>query len=233
MFRTFLAALTTLTLVLTGSMTRAMDVPCLLCQKGQMVVNEKLTEGNIPADWKSAKGDWAILNGGLKGVEKTEDDHAAVIRTDIAVKDMVCEYSVRFDGGKGTGLSINDSKGHVCRLRMDLTTFAINKDKATKTSTDTAVPLDTEKVAIKPGEWHEVRVEICGPFMMACLDGNQVVFGSHDGINVEKTSIGFPVSGEGVTIKDVRVWEATPAKNAEMNVNRLRKFRKQSGSAKR
>jgi hypothetical protein len=47
--------------------------------------------------------------------------------------------------------------------------------------------------------------------MTASLDGKQIIAGSNDDIDVEKTSLGFPTTGDGVSIKEVRVWEAIAA----------------------
>ncbi|MGC4001103.1 MAG: hypothetical protein QM767_28055 [Anaeromyxobacter sp.] len=68
--------------------------------------------------------------------------------------------------------------------------------------------LDTQKLTLKPGEWHTVLLEVCGKQMVATLDGDVVVAGSHDGIDVDKTNIGLPVAGEGVSFKDLKIWEA-------------------------
>jgi hypothetical protein len=124
---------------------------------------------------------------------------------------LISQFSFRFDGGKVLGYSLNNQKGHVCRVTITPGSVTVQKDKASHTSTDKAAVIAKEKVEIKPGEWHTMLVTVCGKQMVATLDGKQIAAGSNEGVDVEKTSLGFPVVGEGVSIKQVRVWEAVPA----------------------
>jgi hypothetical protein len=137
--------------------------------------------------------------------------HAAVLQHPLKMHDIVAQFSFKLDGGKMTAFSLNDTHGHVCRAVVNPAGFALQKDKANKTSTDKPQALDRSAGAIKPGEWHTMVVEVRGKEMLATLDGGQrVAFGANDGIDVDKTVLAFPVSGDSVQIAHVRVWEAKP-----------------------
>ena len=57
-------------------------------------------------------------------------------------------------------------------------------------------------------------VTICGMQMSANLDGKDLVSGSNEGVYVDKTNVGFPTTGAGISIKQARVWEAVSRKTA-------------------
>ncbi|MGC4001102.1 MAG: hypothetical protein QM767_28050 [Anaeromyxobacter sp.] len=78
-------------------------------------------------------------------MEKAEDNHPAVIRRDLAAKDFIAKFSVRFDGGKLAAFSINNSKGHVSRLRLMPNLIGLNKDKAGKNSDDKGTICSTRR----------------------------------------------------------------------------------------
>jgi len=154
-----------------------------------------------------------------------------VVRYDLKGHDLIVQFSFRFDGGKATALSINNTKGHVCRVRITPALIAVQKDKPKQDSEEKQAVLDTQKVEIKPGEWHTMIVEVLGKQMVASLDGQSVIFGSNDGVDVEKTNFGFPVSGDGVSFKEVRVWEGLPPKDPEAAQKKLDDLRKKPASA--
>ena len=187
----------------------------LLAEKSKAVVSDDFAGSSLGEEWKVAKGDWHVADGVLKGVEKAEDNHPAVLRRDLATHDLIAQFSFRFDGGKMTAFSLNNSKGHVCRVQITPAFIAVQKDKPNAKSEEKPALLDKEKVEIKPGEWHTILIEVSGKDMVASLDGKTVAYGSNDGVDVDKTTIAFPVAGDGVSFKQVRVWEAIPPKDHE------------------
>jgi hypothetical protein len=178
------------------------------CAKGTVLLSEDFAGNALDKSWTTPKGKWEVADAVLKGVEKPEDHHAAVIRHALKAHDLITQFSFRFDGGKMLALSLNNSKGHVCRAQITPTAVSLQKDKPGKDSPEKPASLGKETVELKPGEWHTILVTVCGKQMTASLDGKQIITGSNDGIDVEKTSIGFPTTGDGVSIKEVRVWEA-------------------------
>jgi hypothetical protein len=114
-----------------------------------------------------------------------------------------------------TTLSINDARGHICRVLINESGFTVRKDDHDHQGPDKAEVLDTCKVSIPRGTWHTLRVEIVGKEMLACLDSKHVAFGAHPIIDVDKANFGLTVAGESVSFKELRVWEASPASGWE------------------
>lgn len=197
------------------------DLPTRYAERGKQVLADDFAGPALAPEWKPLKGKWEVAGGAVKGTEKAEDQHAAVIRRDVVARDLVVQFSFRFDGGKSTALSFNDKKGHVCRVGITPAGFSVARDKPTRNSEEKQVQLDRQPVAVAPGEWHTMVVEIVGKTMVATLDGKTVAFGSHDAIDGEKTNIGFPVSGDGVSLKAVRVWEAAAPADADAAMRKL------------
>ena len=186
------------------------DQPTCLSLRGKLLLSDDFPGQALSAEWKHPKGTWTVADGVLKGVELADDKHAAVVRHELKAHDLVAQFSFKFDGGKQTAFSVNDVKGHVCRVQITPTGFGLMRDKPSKTSDEKAAVLDRVSTPIKSGEWHTMVVEIRSKEMVASVDGAQVAFGANAGIDVDKTNFGFPVSGDSISIAHVRVWEALP-----------------------
>src|SRR4051812_28909960 len=106
----------------------AKDQPTLMCERGKSLLSEDFSGSTLPAEWKVAKGKWAVAEDVLKGTEVATDMHAAVVRRDLKAHDLVAQFSFKLDGGKSTAFSLNNAKGHVCRVTINANGFAIAKD---------------------------------------------------------------------------------------------------------
>lgn len=192
----------------------APELKTRMTERGKPVLAEDLRQP-LGSDWKTAKGKWEIADGVLKGSELKADMHGAVTRRSLPLHNAIIQYSFKLDGARQTTLSINDPKGHCCRLVITADGFAVQKDSHDHNMKDKAAVLDRCATPIKPGEWHTIVLEIQGKEMLACLDGKAVALGSHESIDVDKANIGLTVAGESVSFRDLRVWEAAPAKDWE------------------
>lgn len=183
------------------------DLTARLSTRGKLLFSDDFSSGALGAEWKPLKGTWEVADGALRGKEKAEDMHAAVLKYMRPYRNLAVQFSFKFDGAKQASLSM-DGKGHVCRVVLTPAGFTLRKD-GTKDKTVKAVDLGKGAVEFKPGAWHTMLVEVVGDTLLAQVDDKVVAHGSNAGIDVDKASIGFPVSGEGFVIDDVRVWEAT------------------------
>lgn len=156
--------------------------------------------------WKVAKGKWTLSDGAVQGAELKADMHGAVARHDVAFKDGIIEFSFRLDGAKSISLSLNASKGHICRLAVRPTGFSVVKDAQDKKAGDKSAVLGTCDTTIKPGEWHTMILELAGDEMIATMDGKHKASGSNPAVNKEKANIGFTVAGETASFKGLKVW---------------------------
>jgi len=158
----------------------------------------------IAPGWRTAVGDWKIVDGALRGAERAADNHGAVARRPLEFTDAVIEFDFRFDGAKGISLSLNDKKEHVARLSISPKTFTVAKDDHDHDGPDKRVVLETKKTELAPGSWHHARVEIAGKRMTAKIDDVEAG-GEHELIATTKANFGFTVAGESASFKNLRV----------------------------
>ena len=196
----------------------AVEPKTLMTERGKPLHSEDF---NRPLDktWRIAKGKWEIVDGTLRGAELASDMHGAVMRYPLAFDSIVIQYSFRLDGTKQTTLSINAEKGHICRVLVQPTGLSVKRDTDKKTK-EKGVVLDRREVAISPGAWHTLVVELQGKEMLASLDDKHVAYGSHPGIDRKKANFGLTVAGQSASFKNLRVWEAH--RNAEWEPTRAK-----------
>jgi hypothetical protein len=199
----------------------------LMLTPGKLLLSDDLS-GPLGTDWKAGKGKWEAADGAVRGAELKADMHGAVARRPVAFKDAVIEYSFKLDGTRQTTLSLNGAKGHISRVLVRPTGVTVQKDDQDgKNGPDTAAPLDTAAVTVKPGEWHTLVVELRGPDILATLDGTHTAFGSHPAIDAEKANLGLTVAGEAASFRKLRVWAAAgPAPGWEAAKAKLLEGRK-------
>jgi hypothetical protein len=87
--------------------------------------------------------------------------------------------------------------------------FTVQKDDHDHDGPDKAVIFGRVARPLKAGEWHSAVIEIVGDTMLGSLDGQNATFGSNALIGTEKANVGFTVSGEGATFRNLRMWEAS------------------------
>jgi hypothetical protein len=179
----------------------------LLGVPGKLVYENALA--GKPDGWTAPKGDWKSVDGVLCGAEKPEDMHGAVIRMNQKLADFILQVDVKFDGAKGTSVSINDPKGHLARVSAAPGSVRVAKDDHDHEGPDTAVTFGNLKADLKPGAWHTVRLEIIGKEMLGKVD-EVVAFGSHEQLTTEKSNIGLTVAGQRASFRNLKIWEATP-----------------------
>lgn len=106
---------------------RRKDLGTHLCLRGKPLFSDDFSGTDLPAGWKVSKGKWIFAAGGLKGIELAEEKHSAVINRTVAFRNIVVQFSFKFNGGKGAVLCMN-GKGHVCRVNLMPQGFALQRD---------------------------------------------------------------------------------------------------------
>ena len=185
----------------------------LMLQPGKLLVSEDLSQA-FGKEWFGKPGKWAVVDGVMRGAELPSDMHAGVRRREVKFTSAIVQFQFRLEGAKIMSLSMNGEKGHVCRVRVSTDGFVALRDKDKKKN-DPPVVLEKNDVKIEPKVWHTLVVEMAGKEMLARLDGKQVAYGANDGLTALKTSVGFTVSGDAVSFKELRVYEGTPLKSWE------------------
>lgn len=122
----------------------------------------------LDASWSIAHGRWTPTNGVLDVVELPENKHVPVLHHKVGLQSAVIECEFRFDG-PGTFLIGCDAEKHVGRVVVTQTGLSIAEDSGKPSHTLATLPLP-----VKPGEWHQLRVEWKGEQMAARLDGREL-----------------------------------------------------------
>lgn len=192
----------------------------LMATTGKLIYSDSFSE--IGGEWRTSKGEWKAVEGALSGMELEADDHAAVMKKAMPVKDVVVEFSVKLGDTKNMSFSMDDAKDHVCRVSVTPAGFQARKDDNDHEGPDVAKPFNNVASKLDPEEWHTVRVEILGDQMVAQV-GEDVSMGSDPLLATEKAKWGFTVAGGPVMIKDLKVWEARPNEGWESAARRLKR----------
>jgi hypothetical protein len=201
-----------------------------LAQKGELIFSDDFERADL-GGWKSLIPTFTVKDGVLKG-EQTRDDHGAVGRLYLPMKDVVVAFKFKLDGSTGFNAVFDDQKhkgshaGHICRvafapkqvrlgddkegvMRNDI--YEMRKDPARKAEADKLLVGRgaATNVVLDPEPWHSVMIEILGDRMRVTLDGKPVGELKSPGIAHEtKSSFHFTVNGPGVLFDEVRIWKA-------------------------
>jgi hypothetical protein len=146
----------------------------------------------------------------LTGVELAADHHAASIRADVPFENAILQFDFKLDGSEGFSLSVNEAKGHHSRVGITPDGISLSKDRDKKDARSLTLPLARQNSTFKPGTWYTLIVEYCGNDLLAHVNKQTFVLGSHEQMGSAKASFGFPVRGESASFDNITVWAATP-----------------------
>lgn len=200
--------LTTAVIALTLHLLAADNEPkTLMTERGKLQFSDDLAQP-MDKQWRIGKGKWEVVDGAVRGCELKSDMHGAVARVAKPFRNAAIQYSFKLDGARTTTLSINKAQGHLCRVVINATGFAVQKDGDKQG--EKPVVFERKAVAITAGEWHTIVVELLGKEMLGCLDGKTIAFGEHEALDTDKANFGLTVAGESASFKNFRMWEAVP-----------------------
>ena len=184
----------------------------VMTEPGKELLTDDLS-GPLDKGWKQAKGKWEAHESATRGSEIKADMHGAVMRRNVEFQNAAIQYSFKLDGTNATTFSVNGAKGHVCRVRITPTGFSVHKDDTDgKTGPDKGEQLGLCTTPIEVGKWHTMHIEIHGKEIIAHM-GDKFAYGKHEAINTKKTNVGLTVAGEFASFKNLKMWEATEAKD--------------------
>jgi hypothetical protein len=174
--------------------------------RGKLLFQDDFSAAALAPGWAGQPGTWEIVDGAVRISERPQDKHAAVRRHALAYHDAIFEFDFRLDGARAIHLSINNKNGHVCRLIVTPKGMVLQTDKPNAKSDVKPARLASLDTAVESGTWHKAVVEVRGRKMIAQLDGKQIVAGESPLVDVDKTDLGFPVSGVSASLDNVRVY---------------------------
>jgi hypothetical protein len=212
----------------------------ILAQRGKLLFEDDFARAEMPPKWRLGKGAWSINDGVVVAAEKPEDNHGAYayVEPRFPYKDIVAEFSVKFEGATGCHLMMEDNTyklahaGHIIRATITPTTanvadskfgsmkneiFEKMKDPQTTPSEKKQIQASikdksaTFRIALDLGKWYQARVEVVGDEMLVSVDNQPVAYIKSEGVDHPiKNMIGFTVGGQTAQLDNLKVWEATP-----------------------
>lgn len=211
------------------------DAKPMLAVPGKLLFEDDFSRAELPPKWKVGKGTYAINDGVLSVAENPADNHGAYFKAPFAHKDIVADFSFKFDGAKNINFTMDDLSykgshaGHICHVAMTPTrvTLADTKNGGMKLEIyekmqdPKTTPEEKKKLresikdfsagfAIKldPTAWHMMRVELVGDEMLAMIDGTPVGYLQAPGVAHEtKALLGFTIGGKAALLDNVKVRE--------------------------
>jgi len=122
----------------------------------------------LGADWKIAQGTWQPQQGILTAAEVPAEKHSAVLWHLVKLQSACITCEFRLDGAKAFLIGC-DGQRHVGRVVITPTGMSIAEDSKAPSHVIATLPM-----AVKSGEWHQLRVEWSGDRMAARLDGKEL-----------------------------------------------------------
>ncbi len=229
--------------VLAAIVVSAEDIPTEpIAEPGELLRSSDFSEGIVgegregPEDWLALIPGFSIEDGVLKAWQ-AKDDHGAVGRTYLPMKDVIVEFRFRLEGTKTFNVVFDDQQykgshaGHIARVAfaptqirlgddkegiMKNSIFEMRRDPETRAEADKLLEGrgSIVKMPIEQERWYAVRIELIGDEMRLSLDDEPVGYLKSPGLAHEtKTSFHFTVNGDHALFDDVKIWEAVPARD--------------------
>jgi hypothetical protein len=191
--------------------------------EGKCVLQADLGSAKLDDAWQALKGKWEVKDGMLCGLQIPEQNHAAVLRHELAVHDFIAAFQFKFDSGKTIKLVINKNTVHIATVAIWPGELTIDKQPE-RNSGEKIRRLDSQKVKLSADEWHTAVVQVIGNSIVAVVDHSLCVLGSDDGLDIDKTDIDFAANGS-AKMKSIKFLEATAPADVEAAKRRLQAFR--------
>ncbi|MBI5394386.1 MAG: hypothetical protein HZA91_03725 [Verrucomicrobia bacterium] len=211
----------------------------ILAKAGKLLFEDDFARSGMPPKWRLGKGFWEIHDGVVTAAENPADNHGAYAYAEprFPYKDIVAEFSFKFDGSTGCHLMMEDSNykaahaGHIIRATITPASLGLAdskfgsmkneihdkmKDPATSAEEKKRIQESIKdksasfKVALDPAKWHQARVEVVGDEMLISIDNQPLGYLKSEGVNhPTKNMVGFTVGGKSTQLDNLKVWDAT------------------------
>ena len=201
----------------------AKSSPPLYGVEGKCILQADFASAKLDDAWQIEKGKWEVKDGVLTGVQVPEQNHAAVLRHELAFHDFVAEFVFKFDGGKALKLVLNKNTVHIATVAIWPAEVTIDKQPE-KDSGKKIRRLDAQKVKLTPDDLHTAVVEVIGNLIVAAVDDSVVVFGTDDGLDIDKTDFDFAANGS-AAIKSIKFCQASAPEDIDTARRKLQELR--------
>ncbi|HRH94856.1 MAG TPA: hypothetical protein PLB55_02925 [Prosthecobacter sp.] len=155
-------------LLAVSSFTFAGDAKPLLHEHALPMLAAPDFKGPLDASFSIAKGRWTPEGGVLSVLDLPEEKHIPVLHHKVGLASATIEVEFLIEG-PGSFLVGCDSDKHVGRVVINAAGLSIAEDSVKPSHTIAKLPM-----AVRPNEWHKLRVEWKGDQMAASLDGQEL-----------------------------------------------------------
>lgn len=175
----------------------ARELKSQLHEKSLTVIAEPDFSGPLDESFCISKGRWTPGEGELSVVNLPEEKHIPVLHHNVGLESAVIEVEF-FMEKSGSFLVGCDSDKHIGRVVVNASGLSIAEDSVKPSHS--IVTLDA---GIKPGKWHQLRVEWKGDEMAANLNGEQIR-ARHPYLATPKKR-SWLAAGDGVKVRNLRI----------------------------
>ncbi len=207
------------------------DIPEPLAKPGKVLFADDFERKELGSSWRPVIPTFSVADGVMRG-SQTRDDHGAVGRVSIPMRNVIVEFRFQLAGARSVNAVFDDRTfkgshaGHICRvaltprqirlgddkegiMRNDI--FEMRRDPERKTEADKLLIGRGQMIrrTLEQNKWYQVRIEIVGDEMRVSLDGEAIGYLKSPGLaHPTKSSFHFTVSGKDALFDDVRISEA-------------------------
>jgi len=184
----------------------------LMTELGKPILDEPFTPESWQKNWGKSwnKGDWQIVGDQLRVAEKAEDGHHPEIGYGAGgpLHNVVVQCKFKYDGAKWMGFGFTD-KEHVARIMINDGGFELVKMSGIGGTTK-GVKLDRQSMKWEKDRWYTMTIELLGNEIIANIDDQFVLYGSADGLDIDKNRFTMIVGGQYGWYDELKIWEALP-----------------------
>lgn len=183
-----------------------------MTELGKPILDEPFTPESWQKNWGKSwnKGDWQIVGDQLRVAEKAEDGHHPEIGYGAGgpLHNVVVQCKFKYDGAKWMGFGFTD-KEHVARIMINDGGFELVKMSGIGGTTK-GVKLDRQSMKWEKDRWYTMTIELLGNEIIANIDDQFVLYGSADGLDIDKNRFTMIVGGQYGWYDELKIWEALP-----------------------
>jgi hypothetical protein len=180
----------------------------LMATAGRLLLDEPFTAESWKKNWSAYKGDFQSVGDQLRVAEKPEDGHHPEASHQGPVHDVIVRFKFKYDGCKWMGFSFSD-KEHVARIMIQNDGFELVKMSGIGATTK-GQRLDHLTVKWDPAKWYTMTIELLANELIASVDEQYVLYGTADGLDIDKGRIALIVGGQYGWYDELKMWEAAP-----------------------
>ena len=212
----------------------AKDIQPLDVEKDKLLFADDFERNELDSLWqvrdRFKNGAYTVSDGTLKGKQLKDVNHGSVMRVDFTYSDIIAEFDVKFMGGKGFNIVMDDPTnttsywGHIQRVQFSKSGFKIKDDKTgvmdlkfrkeieenPKRAEELQPFFDSKtadiKFKFKEGQWYHVKITKKGD-VLECQVGNVIGQLKSEGIaHPTLYTFGPTVKGDYFEFDNFEVW---------------------------